>query len=527
MIKIKFVLFFVGFLLITGCTTTLTAQAPVENPTANLQSPSPLLPTATIAIELSTPTLEPPLQTNGPYFTYLRDVDGTQQIIMMDANGKGRKVISLPEGIANSLSDKKYNLNLNLISPDGKWMAFYTGFVDSYSSEAVDGAYRYDLALNLLDLATGEIQVITRLLSDDYPNNFAEAEKKINEPGITASTLREAFLNGITQAIAWAPEGGYLAFAGQMDGLSSDLYLYDVENAVIRRLSDGDKEIQSLDWSPNGDWILHSSVYKVGVGMKYDIYSAAVNGSSVKYLSSASSDYRIWVNSSTYLEHDNENVFGDFGFRLVDLNTGHIYNIWDGPVMSYDLNVEKGKFAVAAHMFPQSPYVNRDQSSDFVPGLYLIDVNTYKVTNIKLPNGDDVFGYYINSFGLEGNSFSLTGFGLNQKPYLLSDADELLELDFKGAKYIESSPDASCWIVVTDKAINVYSPDNIQIGSISLPFLDVQRTFFVWKPDSSGLFLLYNTNIYSLNIATGEISLIDDGLLDNFWGSRYMWINIQ
>ena len=33
-----------------------------------------------------------------------------------------------------------------------------------------------------MNLGTGETQIVTPLLSKDYPNNFVEAAKKLNDP---------------------------------------------------------------------------------------------------------------------------------------------------------------------------------------------------------------------------------------------------------------------------------------------------------------------------------------------------------
>ena len=70
-----------------------------------------------------------------------------------------------------------------------------------------------------------------------------------------------------------------------MDGLSSDLYLYDSVSGTIKRLSSGPEEVQWISWSPDGKWILDGSSYSVGEGMQYDIYATSVDGATVKQLS--------------------------------------------------------------------------------------------------------------------------------------------------------------------------------------------------------------------------------------------------
>lgn len=526
---IVILLFIVAF-TVSGCNTTALPTQPIVESQATAfptLTPSPL-PTATEpSATTTTLTPEPGLKTKDPYFAYFREVNGVSQFVMMDADGGGRKAISLPQGITDSLPDKNFGLDMKFISPDGKWLAFYTGSAGNFGFGSDMGNGPFDLTLNLLDLDTDGTQVIAPLLSNDYPNNFVEAAKKINSSNITSTDLQYAFLAGITRAISWSPTGRYLAFAGQMDGLSSDLYVYELETGEIQRLSSGDQELQWIEWSPDEKWILHGSVFEFGMGTLYDIYAASLDGTSVKYLAKASATGD-WLNSHAFVVYDNQNVFGNFEFRLVDIEADSVRKIWDGPLMSYALNVKESKFAAVAHMFAQSPYLTTDPDPNFVSGLYLIDLKTFKVTNIKTSDGTDLFGYYTSSFGVGDNIFAFTGFGINQNPYLLSESSELSMLDVKRIEAIKSSPDASYWIAITDKTINIYSATSVQVNSIDLPFQgfkDVRNTTFIWQPDSSGLILIHETSIYFVNIATGETKLVENNLLDSFFSPNYMWID--
>ena len=491
--------------------STLTATAlPTMTEQLSTSTSAPL-PTAT-----STP--EPGLRTNGPYFAYFREVDNKYQLVMMDADGGGRKAITLPPEVATF--DVKY------VSPDGKWLAFYTGSAGDFTQMPVLGAA--NLTLNLLNLTTGETQIVTPLLSKDYPNNFEEAARRLNNPDITAGSLYGAFVNGIINAFAWSPNGQYLAFAGQMDGLSSDLYVYDMTTKNIQRLSSGDEELQWIEWSPDGKWILQGSTFEVGMGTLNNIYASSFDGISVKYLVKAS-EMGEWLNPHAFVVHDNQNGLGNYEFRLIDINEGSVHKIWDGPVMSYGLNSNKNEFAVFAHLFGQSPYLSTDPDPDFVPGLYLINLKTFKATYLKTPNNDGM-PYYVNPFGVGDNIFVFMASGVDQTSYLLSDTSNLSALDIKGIEVIKSSPDASRWMVVADKTLEVYSSANEKMNSMVLPFpdlRDIQRATFVWQPDSSGLILISGTNIYFVNNVTGKTKLVENNYLEAFLSHNYMWINSQ
>jgi len=513
-------------LMVIGCgAPTNPTPLPIQSPTLFAQSTFTSLPTVTKESAIPTSTPESPLKTSGPFFTYLRDVDGVQQIVMMDADGDGRKVIELPK------ETKDYSpyseIDMNYVSPDGKWLAFYSGFAGNYWFEKEIGEGPFDLTLNLLDLTTEKRHTIIPILSKEYPNNFTDAAKQLNNPDITAAMLQGAFLHGITQAIAWSPDEQYLAFAGQMDGLSSDLYVYEMETKTIRRLSSGDQELQWINWSPDGKWILHGSTYEAGEGMTFDIYAAAVDGSSVKQFSRTSSYMILWLSSHAYFEHENENVFGDYGLRLVDINTSKITKIWDGSYLSYSVD-KSGNFLVLTTLTPDiSPYVyETGSSSDFVPGLYLIDLSTLLKTKIEFPSDGIFIDYSAIPFDLGGHIFVLIGEGSNS--YFLSKNMELISLELRGAK-ISISPDSNYWVAVTGKTINVYSADNVLVNSIPLSVSNVNRSDLNWRPDSSGLFLVDDTLIYSVNILNGETRLLENKLINNFgnFGPQYKWIDGQ
>jgi len=135
--------------------TVVSSPSATTRPTVTKKPPTPI----------STP--EPELQTNGPYFAYFQKKNSTLQLIFVDANGQGRKVIELPKVISNSLAlGTRSSPDMRYVSPDGKWIAFYTGSAGKYIEMPAQGAS--DLTLNLFDVETGETQVVTALLSKDY-----------------------------------------------------------------------------------------------------------------------------------------------------------------------------------------------------------------------------------------------------------------------------------------------------------------------------------------------------------------------
>ena len=542
--KRKFTLIFVIGCLLAGCgnapasptqslaktpTTALSTLTSTPSQTATQKPPTP---TRTPKSATPTRTPEPGLQTNGPYLAYFQeDEHGIRRLVLMDADGAGRKVIELPKGINEAFAVvQPPDPDIRWVSPDGKWLAFRTGTAGNSVDVPAQGVS--DLTLHLLDLSTGEVQVITPLLSTDYPNNFAEAARKLNDPSITAQSLYDAFAYGITGALDWSPDGRYLAFAGQMDGLSSDLYVYDVETKSIRRLSSGDKELQWIEWSPTGKWIMHGSTYFAGMGMIFDIYAATIDSTSVPYISTNIQFDGIdrWLNSYQYFENDGDNGPGEYGLRLVDVDTGDIKKIWNGSFYSYEVD-KRGLWVAVFASSPDVSPVSADGSFnfdfDFVPAFYLINLETLEKSRFEFPDPIHAFNM-VQPFGLGGYEFVV----MDETSYdavLLSTDGQFTPIDLDdgdsvGNVKISVSPNSEYWIAVTDQTVRIFSADNTLVTDQAF---DSFARDIVWRPDSSGAFLITGSEIYSMDIPDGDIKLVETDLITDSYLSTYKWINGQ
>lgn len=517
-----FILVFMSVALLVGCAAPASpTQFPAESPTVALSTLTPTLPpplpaTETPAIPTLTP--EPVLRTTGPYFAYFQQSNLVLHLIFMDADGRGRKVIELPQAISDAFAYGTLPApDMRSVSPDGGWLAFYTGTAGSYGEMPAPGSA--DLTLNLMDLNTGDTKVVTPLLSADYPNDFSEAAQQLNDPSITADSLFEAFMSGITQSLAWSPDGRYLAFAGQMDGWSSDLYVYDTTEQNILRLTSGDQQLQWINWSPDGKWIVHGSVYAVGAGMTFDVYAATLGGSSAPYLSTniLYNGIEHWLNDHQYFENDGENGPGDYGLRLVDINTGGITRIWDGAFHTYGVD-KSGRWVAVFAWSQDSPKEFSDPNYvpdfDFVPALYLIDLMTLDKLQVEFPNPA-----LIQPFGVGDQAFVI----MAQFPIFLSEDGSLTETEL-GDVNISVAPNAEYWLAAGEE-VKIFGADNSLIKTSPSP-LPGNYLNFSWSPDSTSVFLVAETEIYVLNILDGTIELIETNLMDG-QGLYYQWIGGQ
>jgi dipeptidyl aminopeptidase/acylaminoacyl peptidase len=433
----------------------------------------------------------------------LRDRGNGQELVLMDANGKGE--------IAFRFQTSRYGNMPRLLSsslaPDGIYLAFYSGSAGQVFGQV--GSNTADLTLTLMSLGVaspaGNTRVISRLLSADYPANFAQAAQELGRSDVTTQDLQNTFVNGITQSIAWSPDGLHLAFAGQMDGLSSDLYLYNAADGSIQQLSSGPQEVQWIDWSPDGKWILDGSTYWVGEGMTYDIYATSIDG---KVITKLLTDYRMgdgltWINAHQFLAFQSENGPGNHGLERVDIESGVIDTIWDGSFLSFTVDAT-GKWLAL-------------QSG--ADGLFLIDLATLQQTKAQVPEATHGYGLFqdIFSMGSDPERAFLTRddtrSGSDQGLYFLSTNAALTPAG-ASADLFSVAPDQTDWIAINDN-LQYFTGGSSQPRILALPAGTKRGDFqrIVWRPDSTGIFLVSSAGqLFSLDLSSGASALVEPSI---------------
>jgi Tol biopolymer transport system component len=509
--------------LLSGCNSPYIVPSATSSITPAGTQVATILPINTQAPSSFTPTAFPALHTNGPYFSYFRKVVEDYQLVFWDVDGEGRRNISFPQEIKDAIEKKEFFPGMQFVSPDGRWMAFYTGSASTLSSNGEDD--QFDLTLKILNLTTMEIEVVAELLSEDYPNNFIKAEKEIGQPEITANNLRGTFVYGITNSISWSPDGQYLAFAGQMEGISSDLYIYEIKEKKIRRLSSGLQQLQWISWSPDSQKILYGSTYVLGMGAINNVFVVNVDGSSGKKLSSSTSDSVDWLNSKSYFEHDRENVFGAYNLRLVNIDSGKVISIWKGSYNSYTVD-NSGEWlvltATSPDMDPFSYFAGTP--SDTTTGLYLVNLLSQTKEKIKLSSESDFLSYAIYPFGSDNQTFILLSEQLDS--YFLSNNQELSLTEINSVK-ISVSPEKEIWAGIQSDSISIFNPENNITQSIPVTIQDPAGCEFAWSPDDIGFFLLCGMNIDFVNLINATSETIESNKFNGNLNLNYIWISNQ
>jgi len=214
---------------------TNTAFPPSITPTFTSVATGTSIPTST-ASPTSTPTPTstitpfPTLSQKGPHLAFQKN----KTIVILETDGRGRVVLDLPRGA--------YVDNLRrAISPDGRWLVFHLGNAKSLSDHQIPE----DLSINLIYIPDGSIHPITRLFPEDIDHLLSWGEY------------------GNIQAYDWSSDGHYLAFTGAMDSQMTELYVYDMQTKIIKRMTNDSVNIWRMDWSPDTKWIWFESLVNV------------------------------------------------------------------------------------------------------------------------------------------------------------------------------------------------------------------------------------------------------------------------
>ncbi|MEA5078637.1 MAG: hypothetical protein VB013_08715 [Anaerolineaceae bacterium] len=129
----------------------------------------------------------------------------------------------------------------------------------------------------------------------------------------------------------WSPDGGYLAFTGEIDQPLTTLYVYDVVQNRIKWFSSNTYQAKRLIWSPDSQWLIYSAVNQEG-----GWYTTALRGITITnnkdyllYDVTNKTDQMLlgWYSNTEFLV-ENSSMGGKSNIRTVDLSTGKITSVY-------------------------------------------------------------------------------------------------------------------------------------------------------------------------------------------------------
>lgn len=415
--------------------------------------------------------------------TYLVKQGEQTQLVFRAMDSNNRRTLPLPTSLSA--------VTASALAPNGRWLAFYTGTMSLPDKKAAN-----DLTLHLLNLQNGQSLTITRLLPPNFPQNLQINAKLIaqripdvaNDPMLVEGIWR-VFAEAL-RVHAWSPDGRYLAFAGAIDGPSSDLYLYDTTNHQITRLTDGPEQIMDIRWSPDGQWVWHDTI-SIGFceGCYGHKYAAAVDGSTIYTIPGDEGDRFIaWLGSQQYLETSGANGIGDFGLGLVDLakKKGTLY--WAGSYHTFVLDQEHQQLLIDGSP-DRSPIPKQ-------PGIYQVNIMTGKFT--RIPPAQQKGGLF--SWLAQAGHVPCGQLG-GRIVYPCSDQ----------TLFMAFSPNGAWWVKPN---LDLYN----QRGDLQQrATTKLTANQLIWRPDGNGFYFLANGDLYYRPLFSPKPTLLEHGVATLVW----------
>jgi len=495
-------------------TPTLLPPRPTSTPTATPQKTS--VPSFTPVI-IPTATSYGPFSATGPHLAYLVTAsDGKRSLTILNADASGREIIPIPDdAIIGDLN--------NALSPSGEWLAFHTGSDgDPGNIGRISLTSPLDLTLRLMHLPDGRITTISGLLSKDYPANFdklapylIQTDSRYSQMDLNSAenNIEELFLGGI-RGLSWSPNSRYLAFAGEMDGPSSDLYLYDAENSSIKRLTDGLGQMTGfISWSPDSKWILHGSDNEpFGEGMRTDLFVVRYDGKEAKKIDNSTNEMGQWISPTYVLVHESENGVGDHNLRMDNVETGESKLIWSDSFENYTFDQNSGTFAVC------------DIHIDYYQGQILYGVYLFLPDKPQqyIPTN---FDCQVDYRGPYAHKFIASYFDGNSDTVFYIAGDKLVPIKPKSS-LMSISPDHR-WMLLNIKTFEfVY---NVELYDENDQFvkelLNTKPDALFWRPDSVGIYYQLDGSLFYMRIPDGEPVLVEKSFgFSGPIGTNYRWI---
>jgi hypothetical protein len=482
----------------TTSTTETATRNVLSGPTSSPVPTSTPVPTAT--------PLPEPVQK--PFLAVPVD---EHTLILYDSQG-GKKVITMPDGGWFSYGWR--TPLAQLISPDGEWLVYFTGNIIQNL-----GPVDLPIWLNLYHIPTGETRHVVQVVTEGYIERNKQADNLNRDayskryPGSDVDEVRASNLNvfyGSIGAAAWAPDGLSLAFSAMIDGLSTDVYLYDLETGKIRQVESSLENVSDIEWAPDGKRIV---VYNaLPIRSYWEVTTVHVVTPGDKPVQNPLELYGdpwlsdpIWLTDDTVLVTRGSDTGGNNLLWKINVNNGHTNLIWDDTVLGYGVDLDNKVVLVNSGEF----------STADRPGLYYVGFNGQKQKVF-----DGIYALSVYFRGGKSHRFLVRGINLTDGGYEMAG---VVALDLEGNPTplgwfdddtISVSPDHN-WLSMGDEdSLHLFDADDHEVKSI--PAEDVSSV--IWLPDSSGAFYHTYNDLYYIDLPVGEPKLIDQiHFYDSAW----------
>ena len=174
--------------------------------------------------------------------------DGRRRFVWVNRNGGTQPVSALPEGA----------VGIPRLSPDGRWLAFATGGLNS-------SLWVHDFARETNTRLTNEGRLLFLSWAPDGEHivfgysrggvgNLHWLSYRDNEPMERLSTSEY-----LQQPGSWSPDGRYLAYVQWRHSEGTGIWLLDMDSRKAEPFLDTEHQYDYPDISPNGRWLAYAS----------------------------------------------------------------------------------------------------------------------------------------------------------------------------------------------------------------------------------------------------------------------------
>ncbi len=273
----------------------------------------------------------------------------------------------------------------------------------------------------------------------------------------------------------WSPSGRYLAYAGAPETASTDLYVFDAVSLSNAHLTSGPDQTQIIGWSPDSNWVVHSS-FAFGEVDTYVLatWAASVHTSEIHKLydvnESIVAEHIVgWVNPNQVITDRTQFEGCTYSLRSTLIGgASTVLSSWG--FSSAALDAVNGNIVIARS---EEPFCQAD-----LPGLYSLDLSSNQVSRIS----ND--GYW--SVGWSEQSHALIARSDNGDIAILSSVRGPF-LSFPNAQAVSPSPDGLWFLVDSSGHIRVSTASGEEVLSL----ITTQRHEAAWHPDSTAFVVSY------------------------------------
>lgn len=413
---------------------------------------------------------------------------------------------------------KEYSLEN--YSPDGEWGVLFNG--GYYDERLIDSSGWEEMSISLLHIPDGNISKISLILT----NKILLEKHQSAECGDQ--------LDVILENAVWSPDGRYLAFIADPSGTSFDLFTYDTDFKILRRLTNDDADVISISWSTDGTKLFYingSQLNRVGTYAMYTLnVTSPENGPNQGIQTFYSGDQKITIE---WMDHGEGLIYS----RARDHSCVEGNGSPPEPVEISYLNFSSGEKSVIRTGLNLAVKavdpVNRAMliGADSGDGQIIYSIIDFKGKIIASPAGISCrMAWYL---GDQENNFICMSTDY-KRIVGLSFGGKVNEIDTLSDRMLNSraspvSSDKKWFVISSSPGIYLYKNSgelflkwSHAIGTVQ----DFREALFLWAPDGKGLyFAIDGRQLYYWSFSDPNPKLIFDGQPQIGYFFRYLiWV---